>query len=171
MADFYLADADASCAGRVFLVQLSLDACPSSGQFRGRIQHMQSCDAAHFESLDELVQLMRLRVVVAAFDGPARAIACARALAGAAPRFGRSGHFGLDTGECDQTPEGRVAGRAYERARAVCEHAAAGEVLVSRTVTDLVAGSGLAFQERGTHRLETGGNRCHLFAAMRARGE
>jgi pimeloyl-ACP methyl ester carboxylesterase len=109
--------------------------------------------------------------LVAAFDGPARAIACARALAGAAPRFGRSGHFGLDTGECDQTPEGRVAGRAYERARAVCEHAAAGEVLVSRTVTDLVAGSGLAFQERGTHRLEAGGNRCHLFAAMRARGE
>ena len=62
MADFYFADADASCAGRVFLVQLSLDAHPSSGRFRGRIQHMQSCDAAHFESLDELAQFMRLRV-------------------------------------------------------------------------------------------------------------
>jgi len=101
----------------------------------------------------------------AAFDGPARAIACARALAGAAPRFGRSGHFGLHTGECDLTAEGRVAGPAYERARAVCEHAAAGEVLVSRTVTDLVAGSGVAFQERGTHRLERGGDLWHLFAA------
>jgi class 3 adenylate cyclase len=101
----------------------------------------------------------------AAFDGPARAIACARALAAASPRFGRSGHFGLHTGECDLTPEGRVVGRAYERARAVCEHAAAGEVLVSRTVTDLVAGSGVAFQDRGTHRLEAHGERWHLFAA------
>jgi hypothetical protein len=62
MADFYFADADAACAGRVFLVQLSLDACPSSGHFRGRIQHMQSCDATHFESLDELAQFMRFRV-------------------------------------------------------------------------------------------------------------
>jgi pimeloyl-ACP methyl ester carboxylesterase len=101
----------------------------------------------------------------AAFDGPARAIACARALAGAAPRFGRSGHFGLHTGECDLTSEGLVAGRAYERARAVCERAAAGEVLVSRTVTDLVAGSGVGFQERGTHRLEAGGELWQLFAA------
>jgi pimeloyl-ACP methyl ester carboxylesterase len=101
----------------------------------------------------------------AAFDGPARAIACARALAAAAPRFGRSGHFGLHTGECDLTPEGRVAGRAYERARAVCEHAAGGEVLVSRTVTDLVAGSGVGFQDRGAHRLEAEGERWHLFAA------
>ena len=40
MADFYFAGADESAAGRVFLVQLSLDACPSSGRFRGRIQHM-----------------------------------------------------------------------------------------------------------------------------------
>jgi pimeloyl-ACP methyl ester carboxylesterase/DNA-binding winged helix-turn-helix (wHTH) protein len=102
----------------------------------------------------------------AVFDGPARAIACARALAGAAPRFGRAGHFGLHTGECDLTPEGRVAGRAYERARAVCERASAGEVLVSRTVTDLVAGSGVVFQERGEHRLEAGGELWQLFAAI-----
>jgi hypothetical protein len=62
MADFYFGGADESCAGRVFLIQLSLDACPSSGRLRGRIQHMQSCDAAHFESLEELVQFMRFRV-------------------------------------------------------------------------------------------------------------
>jgi DNA-binding winged helix-turn-helix (wHTH) protein len=103
---------------------------------------------------------------VAAFDGPARAIACARALAAACPRFGRTGHFGLHTGECDLTPEGRVAGRAYERARAVCERAAAGEVLVSRTVTDLVAGSGVAFVDRGAHPLEAGGEPWNLFAAV-----
>ena len=46
--------------------------------------------------------------------------ACARALRGACPRFGRGGSFGLHTGECDLTPEGRVAGAAFERARAVC---------------------------------------------------
>jgi len=62
MADFYFAGADESAAGRVFLVQLSLDACPSSGRFRGRIQHMLSCDAAHFESLDELLEFMCFRV-------------------------------------------------------------------------------------------------------------
>jgi pimeloyl-ACP methyl ester carboxylesterase len=101
----------------------------------------------------------------AAFDGPARAIACAHALAAAAPRFGRSAHCGLHTGECDLTPEGRVAGPAYQRARAVCARAAAGEVLVSRTVADLVAGSGLAFVERGTHQLEAGGELWRLFAA------
>jgi class 3 adenylate cyclase len=101
----------------------------------------------------------------AAFDGPARAIACAHGLAAAAPRFGRSAHCGLHTGECDLTPEGRVTGPAYQRARAVCARAAAGEVLVSRTVTDLVAGSGLAFVERGTHRLEAGGELWRLFAA------
>jgi pimeloyl-ACP methyl ester carboxylesterase len=101
----------------------------------------------------------------AGFDGPARAIASARALAAASRRFGRSGHFGLHTGECDLTPEGRVTGRAFERARAVCGHAAAGEVLVSRTVTDLVAGSGVTFQDRGAHRLEADGEQWHLFAA------
>ena len=100
----------------------------------------------------------------AAFDGPARAIACARALAGACPRLGRAGCFGLHTGECDLTREGRVAGVAFERARAVCELAARGEVLVSRTVTDLVAGSGVAFLDRGAHPLAAGGDAWNLFA-------
>jgi hypothetical protein len=62
MAEFHFVDADVACTGRVFIVQLSLDACPSSGRFSGRIQHMRSCDAAHFGSLDELVQFMRFRI-------------------------------------------------------------------------------------------------------------
>ena len=100
----------------------------------------------------------------AAFDGPARAIATARALAGACPSLGRSGAFGLHTGECDLTREGRVAGVAFERARAVCGLAARGEVLVSRTVTDLVAGSGVTFVDRGAHPLVRGGDAWRLFA-------
>ena len=101
----------------------------------------------------------------AAFDGPARAISCARALAAACPRYGRTGSSGLHTGECDFTAEGRVTGAAFERARAVCEIAAAGEVLVSRTVTDLVAGSGLTFVERGAVPLVAGDEAWRLFAA------
>jgi pimeloyl-ACP methyl ester carboxylesterase/DNA-binding winged helix-turn-helix (wHTH) protein len=102
---------------------------------------------------------------LAAFDGPARAIACARALAAAGPRLGCAGSFGLHTGECDVTPGERVSGVAVERARSVCSHAAAGEVLVSRTVTDLVAGSGLTFADRGEHPLTETGERWRLFAA------
>jgi pimeloyl-ACP methyl ester carboxylesterase/DNA-binding winged helix-turn-helix (wHTH) protein len=106
----------------------------------------------------------------AAFDGPARAIACARALASASPRFGRVGHFGLHTGECDVTREGRVAGLAFDRAQGVSRVANAGEVLVSRTVTDLVAGSGVAFVERGTHPLTADGDPSTLFAAVAGPG-
>jgi hypothetical protein len=62
MAEFHFVDADEACAERVFVVQLSLDACPSSGRFYGRIPHMRSCDAAHFGSLDELAQFMRFRL-------------------------------------------------------------------------------------------------------------
>jgi class 3 adenylate cyclase len=105
---------------------------------------------------------------LAAFDGPARAIACARALAAACPRLGCAGAFGLHTGECDVTPEGHVAGVAVERARGVSRHAAPGEVLVSRTVTDLVAGSGLTFLDRGEHPLIEDGDPWKLFGVATA---
>jgi class 3 adenylate cyclase len=100
----------------------------------------------------------------AAFDGPARAISCARALTAACQRFGLTGSVGLHTGECDLTREGHVAGAAFERARAVCGIATAGEVLVSRTVTDLVAGSGVSFVDRGAYSLVPGDDPWHLFA-------
>ena len=50
-----------SWTGRVFLVQLAPDANPAAGRFHGRVQHMRSSDAAHFESLDELAAFMGLR--------------------------------------------------------------------------------------------------------------
>jgi hypothetical protein len=105
----------------------------------------------------------------AAFDGPARAIACARALADSCSHVGCAGAFGLHTGECDLTPDGRVAGVAVERAHGVARHAARHEVLVSRTVTDLVAGSGLEFADRGEHALDPGGEPWRLFAATERR--
>jgi pimeloyl-ACP methyl ester carboxylesterase len=102
----------------------------------------------------------------AAFDGPARAIACARALAAEGPRVGWPGHFGLHTGECDVTANGRVSGLAFDRAQAVATFARAGEVLVSRTVTDLVAGSGVGFEVRGSHPLSAEGTPWRLFAVI-----
>ena len=51
---------DASWTGRGFLVQLSLDAAPSAGRYRGRVQHLRTCDAVHFESLEELAMFMRV---------------------------------------------------------------------------------------------------------------
>jgi len=107
---------------------------------------------------------------VAAFDGPARAIACAGAAARACARLSCSGAFGLHTGECDVTRDGHLVGVAFELARVVAGRASPGEVLVTRTVTDLVAGSGLAFTDRGSHALAPGQPAWHLFAAAEDSG-
>lgn len=81
----------------------------------------------------------------AAFDGPARAVRAATRLAASAAQSGRALSIGLHTGECDLGP-GTVGGPAVDTARALASHAPPGEVLVSRTVTDLVAGAGLTFE-------------------------
>jgi class 3 adenylate cyclase len=88
---------------------------------------------------------------LATFDGPARAIRCACAVSEYAARLNIEVRAGLHTGECDLLEGGRVGGLAVEIGRAVRERAAAGEVLVSHTVKDLVAGSGITFEERGAH--------------------
>ncbi|HEX7318116.1 MAG TPA: alpha/beta fold hydrolase [Pyrinomonadaceae bacterium] len=88
---------------------------------------------------------------LAAFDGPARAIRCACAVSEYAARLNIEVRAGLHTGECDLLEGGRVGGLAVEIGRAVRERAEAGEVLVSHTVKDLVAGSGIVFEERGAH--------------------
>lgn len=86
--------------------------------------------------------------VLATFDGPARAIRCAAAIAATAESSGPALRIGLHTGECDVVD--RVyGGFAVELAQKIAEAAAPGEPLVSRTVKDLVAGSGLSFAEHG----------------------
>jgi class 3 adenylate cyclase len=89
----------------------------------------------------------------ATFDGPARAIRCSCAIAEAMPGLGLQVRMGLHTGECELA-EGKVAGIAVHTGARVAAMAGPGEVLVSSTVKDLVAGSGIAFQERGTHELK-----------------
>jgi class 3 adenylate cyclase len=101
--------------------------------------------------------------VLAVFDGPARAIRCARAINRAANEAGLALKIGLHTGECDVT-SGVAGGIVAEIAVRVAASGRLGEVLVSRTVVDLVAGSGLRFADRGTHRVAPGAQEWRLFA-------
>jgi pimeloyl-ACP methyl ester carboxylesterase len=89
----------------------------------------------------------------ASFDGPARAIRCACAIVDSVRELGLDMRTGLHTGECEVV-EGKVAGIAVHTGAKVASHAKPGEVLVSSTVKDLVAGSGLSFEDRGTHELK-----------------
>jgi class 3 adenylate cyclase/alpha-beta hydrolase superfamily lysophospholipase len=83
----------------------------------------------------------------ATFDGPARAIRCAREIAGEAQRLGLEIRAGVHTGECELAGE-RVTGIAVHIGARIAALAGPGEVLVSSTVKDLVAGSELRFEER-----------------------
>ncbi|HEX7956710.1 MAG TPA: hypothetical protein VF508_07205, partial [Pyrinomonadaceae bacterium] len=87
--------------------------------------------------------------LLATFDGPARAVRCACGLSEYASRLGIEVRAGLHTGEVDLLEGGGVGGATVEVGRGVGAHAGPGEVLVSNTVKDLVAGSGINFEERG----------------------
>jgi class 3 adenylate cyclase/pimeloyl-ACP methyl ester carboxylesterase len=91
--------------------------------------------------------------LVASFDGPARAVRCAFALRDRLRTLGLEIRAGLHTGEVERRGEG-IAGISVHIAARVVALAGAREVLVSRTVKDLVTGSGLSFVERGTHTLK-----------------
>jgi class 3 adenylate cyclase len=87
------------------------------------------------------------------FDGPARAIRCAEMITDKARAIGLEIRAGLHSGECETRGDG-LAGITVHIAARVAALAQAGEVLVSRTVTDLVAGSGIGFADRGVHTLK-----------------
>ncbi len=89
----------------------------------------------------------------ASFDGPARGIACARAVVSGASRQGLDVRVGLHTGECERQGT-KLAGIAVHIGARIAAFARPGEVLVSRTVKDLVAGSGIEFADRGEHELK-----------------
>lgn len=89
----------------------------------------------------------------ASFDGPARAIRCASAIVESMPELGLEVRAGLHTGECELM-DGKVAGIAVHTGARVSSFAQPGEVLVSSTVKDLVAGSGIGFEDRGAHQLK-----------------
>jgi class 3 adenylate cyclase len=100
---------------------------------------------------------------LATFDGPARAIRCALATGDAAQTLGVDVRSGLHTGEIELMNDD-VGGIAVNIGARVSEVAEPGEVLASRTVVDLVAGSGLEFDDRGEHELKGVPGTWRLFA-------
>ena len=103
---------------------------------------------------------------VVTFDGPTRALECAVAMSKALRNAGLTARIGAHTGEIDSRagPAGTVALRI---AAEVCAEASAGEVLLSRTVRDLVAGSGVALRERGKIHLPAVDEEWRLFDVMK----
>jgi pimeloyl-ACP methyl ester carboxylesterase len=99
----------------------------------------------------------------ARFDGPARAVRCARAITEGVRELGLELRAGLHTGECELM-EGKVGGIAVHIGARVANEAQPGEVVVSSTVKDLVAGSGLRFCDRGATTLKGVGDEWRLYA-------
>ena len=101
--------------------------------------------------------------VLAVFDGPGRCIACAREMGAALRPLDLPIRAGIHTGEIELRGDD-VAGMGVVIARRICDSAGADEILVSRTVKELVTGSGLAFDDRGEHQLRGVPDAWQLFA-------
>ena len=109
-------------------------------------------------------------ILFATFDGPARAIRCALAIADATARLGMRARAGLHTGECDVTGE-TIGGLTAQLCESVARLASSGEVLISHTVKDLVAGAGIEFEQCGAHAIESLPGEWRLFAVARGVGK
>jgi DNA-binding winged helix-turn-helix (wHTH) protein/pimeloyl-ACP methyl ester carboxylesterase len=116
-------------------------------RFRGQLMKRPEAGASEF---------------MATFDGPARAIRCAAMIAEVARRLQAPIRLGAHTGECEVIDD-TIQGLAVETAAQVAKHAVPGELLVSRTVRDLVAGSGLKFRDCGRHIRPNGDSDLTLF--------
>jgi class 3 adenylate cyclase/dienelactone hydrolase len=103
---------------------------------------------------------------LATFDGPGRAIRCAASICREVTSLGIEVRAGLHSGECQLVAD-KLGGIAVHIGSRVAGLARPGEVLVSSTVKDLVVGSGIAFQDRGTHALKDVPEPWHLFAVAR----
>ena len=101
----------------------------------------------------------------ATFDGPARAIICAKAIQSELTKLGLTVRIGLHTGECEVMDE-KVSGIAVHIGARVVNYAAPGEILVTSTVKDLVAGSGLSFADRGEYELKGVPGKWRLFESV-----
>lgn len=101
---------------------------------------------------------------LATFDGPARAVRCARAVSERIQRLGVDIRAGVHTGECERR-NGDIGGIAVHIGARVMAQAGPGEVLVSSTVKDLTVGSDISFSDRGAHELKGVPGEWRLFAA------
>ncbi|GAC1602007.1 MAG: adenylate/guanylate cyclase domain-containing protein [Acidimicrobiales bacterium] len=124
----------------------------------------------HDAVLSELVRQHRGQVIkstgdglLATFDGPARAVRCATDASHAVRELGIEIRAGLHTGEIEPTGND-IAGIAVHIAARVASHAANNQILVSRTIVDLVAGSNITFRDHGEHELKGIPGPWHLYA-------
>jgi len=127
---------------------------------------------AHDERIRALIERFRGREVntagdgfLAAFDGPGRAVRCAQSIAEAVLALGLEIRAGVHTGEIELAGDD-IRGIAVHIGARVSALAGPGEVLVSSTVKDLVAGSGLSFEDRGVHTLKGVPDEWHLYAVV-----
>jgi hypothetical protein len=136
--------------------------------------HIRAAGDSRPESDDDaarhLVQRHRGRLILSApdsllatFDAPGQAIRCAAALLGRAAALGVQLSAGIHTGEVDRTPDA-ITGTAAQISGRLAALARPAEILVSRTVKDLVTGSGICFTERGSDKLNGEGESWPLFA-------
>jgi class 3 adenylate cyclase len=162
------------CTGQMnqsFVTILFTDLVGSSALF-GRVgdEEADAIRREHFDALRRAVDEHGGREVkstgdgfLALFDGPARAIRCAVAIQMALREEGVEVRVGLHSGEVELR-EGDVGGIAVHVGARVAAAASPGEVVVSSTVRDLVAGSGIGFADRGEHDLKGVPDRWHLYA-------
>ena len=115
---------------------------------------------AHDDMMERLLERFRGRKikstgdgVLALFDGPGRAVRCAVAMRDGLSGLGLTARLGIHAGEVEVRGDD-ISGIAVHLAQRVESHARPGEVLVSRTVVDLVAGSGITFEDAGDHELK-----------------
>jgi class 3 adenylate cyclase len=170
----FLAEPDTNVAReRPLVTVLFTDMVASTEQLaaRGDDAWLQLLDE-HDHTMTRIVSEYRGRVVrttgdgvLATFDGPARAVQCATELLEAANLQGITLRAGLHTGEIELRSSD-IAGIAVHTASRITALAEPGEILVSRTVVDLTAGSGLHFEPRGEHRLKGVPGTWPTFAAL-----
>jgi class 3 adenylate cyclase len=103
--------------------------------------------------------------VLAVFDAPGRAVRCAQAIMADIHQLGCEAYAGLHAGEVELLGDD-IAGIAVHIAARVMASAAPGEIVVSRTIKDLLTGSGLQFEDRGLHTLRGVPDQWQLFAAL-----
>src|SRR5262245_20955636 len=132
-------------------------------RWRGMLDALDARAAAAVERFRGRVVKQTGDGMLAIFDGPARAIRCAKAVLDAARALDLEARAGLHAGEIELRG-GDVSGLAVHIGARIAALAGASEVLVSGTVRDLVVGSGLAFDERGEHDLRGIGGRWRLLA-------
>jgi class 3 adenylate cyclase len=151
---------------------------PSPGRFLGTVLFVDVAESTRLAAeigdsrfkdlLSGFIQLVRRHVdryqgrlvdtagdgALALFDSPARAIGCAESVRDGARALGLPVRAGAHTGEMEHGPAGEVRGIAVHTGARVAALAGAGEILVSRTIRDLVAGAPIRLESRGTHELK-----------------